>query len=397
METRGTSRRLFILRSAASAAGMLMAPILPALNWRGPKVNSTPANLKPALRTKRISGIVLDTSNPLANFTQEGGQSFTGTPSVLSINDAATTDIVNFYAPHSDAASGAVDIFADFMVVAGSLAGADLGVHLVINDGASRAVIAACIVHGGVKGIGLASGANFSDPGNYGLFVPVDWSSRTTIRIRRTVEGHAEIVEINGTAPSPRALLDVALLSPRNRVGSTFEFGAAGPEATAHVDFYQFRSETVANQIIGAMATTTFRIGDSDSGNRIRMRGDFTLGGGTDGIDPSSEQVEVRLSTPTNGTFYSKILNGFDPNGQTPRRRWLLNSAEKIRTGIEQLVIDEDPGNRGALSLQDRTASIPNIDYSTVHIEVGVGLDLLTETVHLVERPANSGSWRLVS
>ena len=194
--------------------------------------------------TPAMAEVRLDTANPLADFTQEGGQSFTGSPTVLSLNDGAITDIVNLYAPDPDAAAGgAVDIVATFMVVVGSLSGADLGVHLVINDGESKAVIAALIVQGGVKGIGLAGGTDFSDPLNYPVFVPVNWSAPTTVRLRRTAEGDGEIVEVNGVAPSPRALLVSGLLAPRNRVGSTFEFGCTSPEATVNVDFTEFFTE----------------------------------------------------------------------------------------------------------------------------------------------------------
>ena len=122
----------------------------------------------------------------------------------------------------------------------------------------------------------------------------------------------------------------------------------------------------------------------------------------------------MRLSTPTHGPFYSQTLDGFDVRGQTPRRRWTLNDAEKTRTGIERLVIDEDPQNKGGaflrdqhlsvpgpqtkggVFLRDQHLSLPDADYSTVKVEIEVGLDLLTETIHLEQKPAKSGKWRLV-
>ncbi len=33
--------------------------------------------------------------------------------------------------------------------------------------------------------------------------------------------------------------------------------------------------------------------------------------------------------------------------GRAPKRRWSLNDAERARTGIEQLLIDEGPNNTG--------------------------------------------------
>ena len=48
----------------------------------------------------------------------------------------------------------------------------------------------------------------------------------------------------------------------------------------------------------------------------------------------------MKLSTPTGGVFYSQTLNGFTVKGNSPRRRWSLDDAERDRTGIERLIID---------------------------------------------------------
>src|SRR5258705_242499 len=58
----------------------------------------------------------LDTTNPTANFTNEGGQSFTpGT--VLTLTDTSVGDFVSFYAPDFDASPGnALDLVATFQV-----------------------------------------------------------------------------------------------------------------------------------------------------------------------------------------------------------------------------------------------------------------------------------------
>jgi hypothetical protein len=38
--------------------------------------------------------------------------------------------------------------------------------------------------------------------------------------------------------------------------------------------------------------------------------------------------------------------------------------------------------------------TLPSLDYSTVGVHVLIGDDLITGTVHLVERPPGSGRWR---
>jgi hypothetical protein len=211
--------------------GRLLVVVLLAMTFLSP----TPAT----------AAIRLNVAEPLADFTLEGGQSFIPSPTVLSLNDGSLTDVVNLYAPDPAAAPGrAIDIFAAFQIRTASLFYATSGVHLVINDGATKAVVAACIVVAGIKGIGLARGTDFSNPDNYPVFVPVDWSAPTTVRIRRTADGDGEIVEINGVAPSPRALLASPLLAVRNRVVSTVELGCTVPEALVNVEFTQFFTET---------------------------------------------------------------------------------------------------------------------------------------------------------
>ena len=178
-------------------------------------------------------------------------------------------------------------------------------------------------------------------------------------------------------------------------------FGLSNTAAISTAEFLAFRSETPATQIMGALAFTDFRIRDDGSADRLRFRADFTLGAGSDGIDPSTELVAVKLSTPTYGQYYParaadfNPLSGFDVLGRTPRRRWSLNAAERTRTGIERLDFDENPHQTGAIVLRDLRTSLPTLDYSTVIVMVDSGFDRFTETIQLVEKRAGSGQWRL--
>jgi hypothetical protein len=345
---------------------------------------------------------VLDPGNPLANFALEGYANFNTSPSVLLLLDQSVADIVYFYGPDPAAAPGNdVDVVAAFQVRTSTPLNADTGVRFVINDGQAKAVMAACILVGGLKGIGLASGVNFWDPANYPVFVPVDWTQPTTVRLRRSSSGDAEIVEVNGVAPSARALIAGVSLPPRNRPYPTIEFGCAEVEALCDVEFSQFYSEVPAAGIMGALTFTDFRIRDDDTTDQLRFRADYVLGAGSDGINPGSEPVVVRLSTPTFGQFYPALaadpnpLSGFDAHGRTPRRRWSLTDAERARTGIERFDLDENPNQTGAMILRDLRTTLPNIDYSTVRVTVDVGFDLLTGTVDLVQRRLGNGRWRL--
>lgn len=70
------------------------------------------------------------------------------------------------------------------------------------------ALLAACVVKGGVKGIGLAGPGQPTDPNTYQVFVPVDWqTAAVSLRPRRAATNDVELIEVNGVAPSPRAIL----------------------------------------------------------------------------------------------------------------------------------------------------------------------------------------------
>jgi hypothetical protein len=358
----------------------------------------------PVLATTADAATTLDTTNPFVNFIHEGGQPFTPGPT-LTLNDTSVGDFKSFFARDVDAAPGIdIDVVATFQILPGNISnGAELGNRLVINDGTSHAAIASSITKNYLDGIGLrmAGGAN-SDPASYPVFVPVEHSSApVTIRLRRTAAGDAELVEVNGVAPNPRAVLPAHMLPGITRALPSVEFGTS-VEAVITVEYSAFRSERVVKPVAGALNLTSLRLGDPDSGDRIALRGDYALGATSGGIDPAGEPVTVTLSTPF-GQFYPapgvNPLQGFDVDGAATKRRWTLNDGERARTGIDQLTFDEAPANGGGVSLRDRRAGLPDADYSTVNVEITIGTgataDKLTGTASLVETREGSGSWRL--
>src|SRR5262245_12609359 len=215
----------------------------------------------------------LDPASP-GNFSQDGTQ--TVTPgAVLTITDQSVGDTALLFANDSDAVPGVeVDVIATFKVKSTNPNNVDVGNRVVIND-ATRAAIAACIIKNGVSGIGLLSQGPWSDPESYPVFVPVEFQATpVTIRLRRHANGDAELVEVNGVAPHPRALLSAALLAPATHSFTTVEFGAASPEARCTVEYSAFRSERVVQPVSGTLNFTRFRVRDNDSIDHLRFRAD---------------------------------------------------------------------------------------------------------------------------
>jgi hypothetical protein len=393
------TRRRFLAKSGIVLGAAALAPVLPE-----PIVRRLGGGLwLPAAQAS--PGVVLDPHDPVGSgFQPDGTESFTP-GDVLTLNDTSVGGFIGFFANDADAGPTLeTDVVATFQSDS-SGNGADADNWLVINDGLIRSAIAACVIKNNVRGIGLYSSGQVSDPDSYPVFVPnVNWfAAPVTVRLRRAANGDAEIVEIDGVAPTPRALLAADQCPPPTRAGATVEFGAFGIVATATVEYAAFRSERVIPPVAGTLSFTSFRLRDPDSTDRIQFRADYTLGSGSDGIDPAAEPVTIKLSTPAGGQFYPapgvNPLNGFDVRGSAPRRRWTLNDSERARTGIEQFVLDEDPDNSGGVSFRDGRTSLADADYSTVNVEITIGTgatqDRLTGTANLVQKPAGSGSWRL--
>lgn len=360
------------------------------------------------LLSRRVEAATsLDPASPIANFNQEGTETFTA-GAVLTLNDTSIGEFVSLWAGDVDASPGTdIDLVTTFQVRQTTRNNADAGNRVVINDGVTRSAIAACVVVNGVFGIGLYSQGAAADPASYPVFVPADWQAApVTIRMRRHANGDAELIEVNGVAPTPRALLTADKAPDPTRTGfGTVEFGSASLEATCTIDYYAFRSERVVNPVAGTFNFTRFHLRDTDSPDRIQLRGDYTLGSGSDGINPAGEPVTIRLSTPSGGLFYPgpdfNPLVGFDAQGLTPKRRWTLNDSERADTSIERLVFDEDPNNKGSIFLRDFRTNLADRDFSIVNVEITIGLgataDKLTATANLVEKPGGSGRWRLAN
>lgn len=167
--------------------------------------------------------IFLDPNNPLANFEREGNQSMVP-GAQLAISDSSANDHIGFYAATTAAAEGQeVEVTATFrLVTSDSLAGVATGMQLVITDGAVTSFIVGCITLGGLPGVAIAIGNNYSGAENYAGFVPMDWLNTNTLTIRRHADGSGEIVEVNGvmTAPGSALVSGIAMPAPTRGVPS---------------------------------------------------------------------------------------------------------------------------------------------------------------------------------
>lgn len=155
--------------------------------------------------------IRLDTNNPFANFTQEGGQAITPSATAVNFNDSSEVDKVLLFGSDPGAAKGKeIDLLGSFKVGAFIQDGADTGVRFVINNGEDQSAICACTI---------------------------DTAGQTVV-----------------------------------------------PESA----------------IAGALRFTRFRLFDAESADQLAFRGDFTLGAGTNGIEPTTEPARI-LATPATG------------------------------------------------------------------------------------------------
>ena len=107
-----TTRRRFLETVGGGLTGDWLARALPL--GVGVGVPGSPRDAHGALTTKSV---VLDTANPLANFSVEGAQHFTPGPGALVLRDQSVSDLVNFYGTELNALPGnEIDVVAAFQI-----------------------------------------------------------------------------------------------------------------------------------------------------------------------------------------------------------------------------------------------------------------------------------------
>jgi hypothetical protein len=264
---------------------------------------------------------------------------------VLRLIDTSSADRIVFFRIDACAALGRdCDVVATFQVMQAGPNDVDAGNRVVINDGISRSARATCVVIDGVRGIGLQSQGEPSAPTSYPVFVPVDWLAPVTVRLRRYANGDAELIEINGAAPDPRALLSADQLADKTRSGGTVEFGVGTPvEPECTVEYAAFWSELTVTSAVDpglgdAAGTTLLPPFPNPSPGTIQLS--FRL------QDPGSVQLEIfdvsgrsvakpPMQIRPAGTW-STLWNGSDvPAGAY----WVRMSLESKEVGRKRFIL----------------------------------------------------------
>jgi len=130
---------------------------------------------------------------------------------------------------------------------------------------------------------------------------------------------------------------------------------------------------------------------------KVQVQGKFTLDAGSDGIDPASDGITLRLflpgGLPGSGQFYPSTGSIMPVNLQKTVRGWAMASSEKARTGIHDLEIQKtrDPLTF-TFKLVDTKTGITAQDYRNIIMEISSGNDAGVSDVTLAE---NNGKYTL--
>jgi hypothetical protein len=236
------TRRTFLAKSGVALGAAALAPVLPesVLSRLGGGL------WLPAAGAKNAGPSVVLNPADTSNFKIDGSQAITP-GSVLTLTDQSVSDYVVLFALDNDAAAGtAVDVVATFQVQSTIPVNADVGNRIAINDGQTHAVVAACAIVGGVRGIGLLAQGNPADESAYPVFVPVDWQAApVTVTLRRTRAGDAQLLAVNGTRMKKGSVLSASQLPGPTRTATTVEFGTYSAEAMCTVTYSAFSAQRV--------------------------------------------------------------------------------------------------------------------------------------------------------
>lgn len=198
------------------------------------------------LPPRALAVVIFDPTN-LGTFFADGGQTYVPGPGSVAFVDGSPADFIVLVSPDPDAAPGqTIDLIATFQVPSTTPVNADAGVRIGLSDGQALAAMLHTITVNAQRMLGISAGANFSDPANYPITVPADWSQPITVRFRRWASGDAEIMEVNGVAPLERAILPSGQMPARVRPEAGVEFGSFSAEAKSTATFTEFRTELVA-------------------------------------------------------------------------------------------------------------------------------------------------------
>jgi hypothetical protein len=142
--------------------------------------------------------------------------------------------------------------------------------------------------------------------------------------MRRTADGGAELITINGVAPSPPAVLPPDMVATRSRPGPTFEIGAMSAEGLMDVDVTEFYAE-VPNGTTGVSDSEppNVPVFDLISSNPVVTMATFrfSLLKATHSslaiYDTFGRHIRTLVEGELHSGDYTVHWNGLDPSGTT--------------------------------------------------------------------------------
>jgi hypothetical protein len=131
--------------------------------------------------------------------------------------------------------------------------------------------------------------------------------------------------------------------------------------------------------------------------DKVQIQGTLTLNESSDGIDPISDGINLRLflqtGLPGSGKFYPSKNNIMPVLLQETTDGWTITSSEKARTGIQDLTIKKTNDPRiFSFILVDTKSALVTEDYRNIIVEVSSGNDAGVIEIALTE---NNGKYML--
>ena len=368
-------RRAAFLLASTTAAFELLGRLSPRrLAWA-----SSCITLDLSTTDLASQGYVSDGSEPFAVDT---------TARRLTISDNSTTGFRTFTraCPEIPTTSIDVEIILSIDTASVTLQDVDTGVHLVLFEGrgsvgiTGRELRVACIFTNSERRLAL-----FTSAGVYSQGVPFNWAAEQVFRLKRLNNGDG-MIDLGGGVFEQIAHDDLAVSSLTE---PAFRLGCHSANATAVATFGPIGMPVFPMTITPSIVQLF-----PNASEKVHIEGSFALDTSSNGINPATELVALRLFKPDGSRIYPVGTDKM-PVAMVPiTGGWSISAAEKTRTGIQdfQVLQTGDP-SFFVFKLVDTRTSLPLGDYSQVKVDLQIADDTGTVDAALVQ--VNNGNWKL--